>query len=137
MRGGGLQGRPACHPTHLVPPCATPKSLHATYHPVTYPTPCLELQKTGTPPSQSISSIFRELYKGSRLATTLRVAVSITSPASPTYTNRPSRLCCSQPSARQSYAQGVSLWCIDRVNQMPATCLGAVAGTWETSNTCT
>jgi hypothetical protein len=55
----------------------------------------------GTPSSQSISRNLRVLARGTRFAMIWRVDVSNTSPESPTYTNRPSRLCMIQPSLPQ------------------------------------
>jgi GT2 family glycosyltransferase len=98
----------------------------------TWPTPVRPLVAIGTPPAQSISRDFRVFASVVSVVRTLRVAVSITSPESPTYTNRPSRECWSQPSWPQSYAHGLSVP-LSPLTRMTPSCVGATP--WETPET--
>jgi hypothetical protein len=82
--------------------------------------------KEGTPFKKSISLKIRVFSRLGMLATIFRVEVSITSPQSPTHTNLPSRLCCSQPSSDRVQFKGMS-----------ATSTGAEPGNPATSKTCT
>src|SRR5205814_5888744 len=91
----------------------------------------------GTPFCQSISINFLVFASGCRKATLCRVLVSMTSPASPTYTNRPSKLWSNQPSFMQLVAtQGVSLptmlW-----TEISVMSFGAEPGKPDISNTWT